>query len=486
MDKFNLASEVGMRLAVFNRSVKNQLKGRNIDSLSKKEQDAIYTKAARSARELTDFNQGGRATKAADAAIPYLNAATQGTRAAVEAFNKNPLSTSIRILQITAYTSTATISLAFGLINSFRDNEDEEIKGMTNSEIYLKTIAGVSEYDLENYFIIPTGNKNKDGNWEYYRVAKAQALSPFFNTAEHYSRKAISENLGGTYEGDIVKILRNTVEKNLIPVEFTPTGLFTRIPAVNAAFAMQGINLYTGNPLSWDRGRIPEELEGITDDRVEPMFKEIGKLMEESPVRLQGAVESFITTPNTNPYIATAYALGNLVTSDDTIEETYSNVKSDMGRALTSRMKKNTSPYNEIAKLEEKASSETLEAVRKHILLEDKVRDVVKDFKSKKIDLEEVNEKIKEIAGESPDERMRIKSWVKSEVKKRKLTPLVSSLKYERNKEVRAIIIARKYGDAFLNLKNLDEGEKNIFKEFKKENVIDKEVYNYYKKLYSN
>jgi hypothetical protein len=150
LDKFNLASEVGIRLAVFNRTVKNKLDGRKESSLPKDEMDHIYTQAVRAARELTDFNQGGRATKTADAFIPYLNAATQGTRAAVEATAKNPTDTAIRVLQLVSYSSGAIVMGSLGLISLLRDPEDEEMKDLKTGEIYLKTISGVSEYDLEN------------------------------------------------------------------------------------------------------------------------------------------------------------------------------------------------------------------------------------------------------------------------------------------------------------------------------------------------
>lgn len=458
-----------------------------MSDLKKSEQDAIYTKAARSARELSDFNQGGRTFKTGDIFIPYLNAATQGTRAGVEAFNERPLETSIRAMQLTAYTVASTISMSLGLISMMRGDDDEEddVKKMTNSEIYLKTLEFVSQYDLENYFIIPTGKKNKEGNWEYYRIAKAQTLTPFINTAEHYSRKSLSVFSGGSYKGDLGSIMKNTVEKNILPIELSPTSAVSGIPIVSASFAMEGIDAYTGNPLSWDRGEIPEQLEGITDDRVEPLFREIGLATNQAPIRLQKATESFITTPSTNPYIAGAYALGNLTTSNKTIETTYSNVKEDIKRALTGRMRKHTNPYNEFSKIKESVSGEILEAYKKHMTLEKKVRENVRKYKSEDISEEKLYSNLKELAGDSPDEIKRIISWGKSEAKKRKVLPLINSLKYERNKEARAFIIAEKYGDIFLDTKKLEGEERKVFLKLRKERVIDSEVYNYYKKMMS-
>ena len=486
MDKFNLASEVGIRLGVFNRTLKKELNGKDINDLPKEERDHLYTKAVRNARELTDFNQGGRATKAADAAIPYLNAATQGTRAAASSFNnpKRAGETSLRILQVTAYSTAATLGAAMSLINLYRDNEDEEIKSMNNGEIYLKTIQGVSQYDLENYYVIPKGSKDKNGNWGYFRVAKAQSLSPMINLTEHYMRSSIAKLSGGTYKGDPINILKNTVEKNIIPIELTPTGVGSRIPMVNATFAMQGIDLYTGNPLSWDKGEIPEQLEGMTDDRVESFYKEFGKFLGESPVRMKGAVESYITTPNTNPYISLAYSTGNLITSDKTASETYSKFGNDLIKTLSSRVSKTTSDYNSIAKLKEEASDEAVKAYEKHMMLEYGVRNIVKDFKTEKINKSEAYEELNKLVENSPEEANLVRKWVESEMNKKQINPLVSSLRYTRNKEVRAIILAEKYGDSFLEPKKLEDKEKKIFIQLKKNNVLDGETIKYYKNLF--
>jgi hypothetical protein len=486
MDKFNLASEVGIRLGVFNRTLKKELNGKDINDLPKEERDHLYTKAVRNARELTDFNQGGRATKAADAAIPYLNAATQGTRAATSSFNnpKRAAETSLRILQVTAYSTAATLGAAMSLINLYRDNEDEEIKSMNNGEIYLKTIQGVSQYDLENYYVIPKGSKDKNGDWGYFRVAKAQSLSPMINLTEHYMRSSIAKLSGGTYKGDPINILKNTIEKNIIPIELTPTGVGSRIPMVNATFAMQGIDLYTGNPLSWDKGEIPEQLEGMTDDRVESFYKEFGKFLGESPVRMKGAVESYITTPNTNPYISLAYSTGNLITSDKAASETYSKFGNDLIKTLSSRVSKTTSDYNSIAKLKEVASDEAVKAYEKHMMLEYGVRNIVKDFKTEKTNKSEAYEELNKLVKNSPEEANLVRKWVESEMNKKQINPLVSSLRYTRNKEVRAIILAEKYGDSFLEPKKLEDKEKKIFIQLKKNNVLDVETIKYYKNLF--
>ena len=486
LDKFNLASEVGIRMAVFNQSVKNQLKERgvkDISELDKQTQNDVYAHAVRSARELSDFNQGGKSAKALDAAIPYLNAAIQGTRAATNNIVHRPLETMVRLTQSVAMTVGVTVGAAMGAISYFRDDEDPEISGSTNADIYFKTLEGVSEYDLQNYFIIPLGYKDQKGEWRYVRVAKAQTISPILNSAEYYTRKKLAEISGTIYNQDLGETLKNTVENNIIPIKLNPLDAVTAVPMVNAAFAWNGYDAYTGNPLSWDKGKIPEELEGITDKRVEPMFQQIGQTMGVSPIRLQESIESYITTPSTNPYVGIAYSLGNLTLSTQSMDKVMEDLKYDMGKTLSNRFLKSTSEYNKVAKLEQQVSKETLEVYRKHILLEKEVRDKVRDLK---LNGGEVSKAAKEIADKHPDMKKDIYSWVKSEYKKEKFSPIVSSLRFEENKEVRALILAKKYGDLFTKKRSsMDDNEKRVYDELNKSKVLDKQTRYFYNKIVS-
>ena len=484
LDKFNLASEMGIRLAVFNKGVANRLKGRDMNDLSKEEQDMIYTQAVRSARELTDFSQGGRVTKALDAGLPYLNAATQGTRAAVNNLVDRPVETMARITQITAFTVGSTIGAAMGAIAYFRD--DEEDKEKTNSEVYFETLKGVSEYDLTNYFIIPLGQKDPDGNWKYLRIAKAQALSPILNTAEHYTRKTLAKNSGIEYKQDLNRTLRNTVDNNILPINLNPLEAATRVPLVDATFAWNGIDSYTGNPLSWDRGDIPSELEGIVDKRVEPLYKEMGETIGESPVRLQSVIESFITTPSTNPYIGVLYGIGNLTATNRTTKDIADDFGKDMVKAASSRLLKSASEYNEVSKMKERISKESLEIYRRHIITEDGVRTLIKDYKENK-DLDKTKEGVRKLAGDNPEMVKRIVSWVGSEAKKKKLEPLVASLKFQKNKEVRALLIAERFGDMLLkeNRGALTEQDRAMVNKLIDAKVFDSETIVFYKNIVS-
>lgn len=479
--RFNTASEFATRLAVFERSIANQLKKKgvkSIDALTDEKQTEVYTKAVRSARELTDFNQGGKATKALDAGMPYLNAATQGTRSAVENFKNDPWGTTSRILQITAGFSTLLMTFSFNMIGIGKDMEDEEIANMTDQEIYFETLKAVSPYDLRNYYIIPKGVKDAKGNWEYIRIAKAQALSPFINASEHFLRKFYSEAHGIEYKQDFGKELWETVNLNILPIGTDMKSTIGRVPLVDAYVASLGIDAYTGNPLDWKRGKIPPQLEGINSDRVEDFYKELGEVTDYSPIRMKAVIESFITTPSTNPYIGFSYMGADAIVGSEKKDMLESFKKTSMKRVL-----KSTSQYNQISKQLERVSGATVDAYRRHMVMEKEVRDVVRQVKQD-LNADPLEDILNKIYKDTPDMAEKAIKWAKSELEKEKVNPFVNSLKFERNKEVRAIILAEKFGNALL--KNEDaytDKEKAIVKELFDQKVIDAEVYNYYRKI---
>ena len=486
LDKFNLASEVGFRMAVFNKSINNQLKElgeTNINKLSKEQQDLIYTNAVKQARQLTDFNQGGRAVKALDAGLPYLNAAVQGTRAAASNLKQRPLETTSRIMQITGYSAAMVIGSSIAAIAAFRDDDDEEIKNKKTSEIYFETISAVSQYDLDNYFIIPLGIKDDRANWKYLRIAKSQALTPYLNASEHYIRKAIAEQSNIEYKQDLGETMMRTFETNISPLPLSIKQSAGRIPLFDATMALYGFDSYTGNPLSWDMGKIPEQLEGIVDDRVEPAYKELGKVAGQSPVRLQSAVESFITTPSTNPYIGLTYGLANTAVSLGDTESIVSDLK-NIGTQSMKRLIKSTSEYNEVAKAKERMSDEIIDVYRKHIEVEANVRKAVKTAKETG-DTEKALEKLNSIYKENPEMLDNIRKWYKSEVGKKRLLPLVSSLRFQEIKEVKAIILADYFGKKLMKSDpDFTEREQKVWDQLKQEKVIDKEVVQFYVNMF--
>jgi hypothetical protein len=483
--KANTASEIATRLAIFDRTIKKALREKGVDKiteLEKEEQEDIYVAAVQAAREITDFNQGGTVTKAWDAGIPYLNAATQGTRAAVKNTQERPAETTWRLFQMAGIMGSAMVYGAVMMVGFFRDEEEEDltVSELSDDEIYFETLKGISEYDLKNYFVFPTGTKNEKGDWEYWRMAKAQSLSPFLGISEHIMRAQISESAGIEYEQeDWVRKTFNTIDENLLPVSVNPLNTFGRIPAVDALVATMGIDGYTGNVLDWDRGKIPEQLEGRYNSNVEEFYKDIGNTMDWSPVRMKSAVESFITTPSTNPYVGLGYAAGELIAADQKAD-----ILKTFGSAAMRRMKKSTSEYNATAKLLDNINPATVEAYTRHLDTKDAVKKAVIEAKQTGNEgkLEEI---LLDILKEKPDLAENAVKWAKTEIEKQDFIPIINEMRFTTNKEVRAIIIAKVFGDALFETdeNKLTPREKKILKQLGEANVFDAEVAKYYKEI---
>ncbi|NRA77279.1 MAG: hypothetical protein HRU18_03640 [Pseudoalteromonas sp.] len=486
LDRFNLASEVGIRLAVFNKSVSNQLDGRDINKLSKPEADMIYSNAVRSARELTDFNQGGRVTKALGVAVPYINASVQGTRAAVTNFQDRPLETSVRLLQIGSATAASIISSALGAIALFRDDDDEDTKGLSNSEIYFKTLEGVSEYDLQNYFIVPLGYKDAKGQWRYLRIAKAHAASPIINMSEYYMRKSLAKTSNVKYDSDLSKILWKTTMDNVVPLSESP---MKRVPAYNASVAWLGYDAFTGNPLDWNKGKIPEQLEGYRKDNVEPLYQALGEATGESSARMQKAVESYVTTPSTNPYIGGAYILGNLTTSlikGDKYK--VPSVKEGLINPALKRLLKSTSEYNKIAKMTDRLSPEGLEAYKKSIDMEEDIKDIFKEANGDVNKAANLGAELSKSDKYSQADKLKIIKLTSTAISNSvspKASYFMNKIKYEGNKEVRALFLYDKFGDMLLksNERGLDKADKKLKMEILSSGALDAETILYYEEM---
>ena len=224
-------------MAVFNRSVKNQLKElgyTKIEDVKDQSQvDDIYTNAVASARGIMDFNQGGKITKDADAFIPYLNAATQGTRVMFDNFRERPFETTFRTAQTAGVFSGLAIGLSIAAFSWFGDDDDE----MTPTERYLYAKKGVSKYDQTNYFIIFTGQKTESGQYSYIRIAKPQQITPFFSMTDGIMTSFIKAKIGDESPTDAIDNVMFAFEKNISPLEFSVTGNITRNPVIKASLS---------------------------------------------------------------------------------------------------------------------------------------------------------------------------------------------------------------------------------------------------------
>ncbi|WP_185654155.1 hypothetical protein [Elizabethkingia meningoseptica] len=334
-------SETMFRVAVFDRSLQNQLKEYNklnntsyksVEELSNEDKNNIYYEAVASSRGLLDFNQGGTFTKSAEAVIPYLNAATQGTRVMVEAIKRNPISTAVRFIQAAGFPVLGMhlmMNFIMGLIRP-PEKEDEPV-----NKSYADFLDGISPAQKMNYWNIPVGWDKEENQWKVLRIAKAQQLTPISILFENAYEDYIRGTVGMTKRGSIRNTWKNFA--NALGDNIDPTHLASALedPSksqsyFDAAFKLIGSNpaskgltqYYTGydtfreQPLSFDIGKVSRKYEGADKANVEEFYKELGKALDDSPVRLKSLVESIITSPQTNPFVGIMYGGADAIVTD--------------------------------------------------------------------------------------------------------------------------------------------------------------------------
>lgn len=475
--KLQMYSEIGFRMAVFNRSVKNQLKElgyTKIEDVKYQSQvDDIYTNAVASARGIMDFNQGGKITKDADAFIPYLNAATQGTRVMFDNFRERPFETTFRTAQTAGVFSGLAIGLSVAAFSWFGDDDDE----MTPTERYLYAKKGVSKYDQTNYFIIFTGQKTESGQYSYIRIAKPQQITPFFSMTDGIMTSFIKAKIGDESPTDAIDNVMFAFEKNISPLEFSVTGNIARNPFLKSALSYStGYDFYRGEDLSYLRGKVPVPAEGFESKTVEDFYKKIGEESGMSPVRFKAAVESFITTPSTSPYVGFLYGGLDAMASDKEGKEVMEKLGKDLLKSTFNRVRKETTDFNR--RLENnKALKKKIEQVEiDNLKTKSLFKKYADAYTNKEMSVAEISKELEKVAQDNPFEAKRLKKMIKDKIKNKDVSPYVFEIKYAKSAESKALMLIDLFGDDLKDISKLEPEEKKLLFQMKKMGAINKEV----------
>lgn len=258
------SSEISVRLALMNRALKQMKKAGRTDM------EEMMDEATWIARNYLDFSQGGSVVKAADSAIPYLNAAIQGTRGVFRAAEKHPGQTAYKISQIAG--------LATGLYyaNYFKNKE---------------VLDQVPHRDKVNNWIIttPFPYKDKEGNkkWIYIRIPKDQSQRLIASVAENAAAKAIGE------EVDVDQVTQAAAD-------FVPVSPGALAPPLFKAWKGYELNkdFYRGEDI-WRGSR--EDIKAEEEyykNYTHDFFIKAGKKTGMSPERLKYALGQYFTSGN--------------------------------------------------------------------------------------------------------------------------------------------------------------------------------------------
>jgi hypothetical protein len=351
-------SEVAFRLSVYDK-VKNdsikEFKKENNREPNAQELDDIMWNAARESRETMDFSQGGDVAKNIDAVFPYFNAALQGIRRPIDFAKKDPVGFSSSVLQYTAMAASLAAGSFAMLIKAVRDDEDDDKEA--NKKI-IEALNSLSEYEKANYHVIFTGNKNNDGEYEYYRVKKLPVLSVISTVAEQLIYKAFFNTEGVDYDVDSEAMMEAVSKSNPLPV--TVQEVAAKNPVASGLVSYwANKDTFTGDKIFREPNnkKIIPEAEGMFDDRVAQIYKDLAPGFGLSPARTKVMVEKVITSGNTNPTIPLIYsAYDGIFNNNDGLGEEVKGAMSSVGDAFGKKLvrytDKNVIRYKEQDKME--------------------------------------------------------------------------------------------------------------------------------------
>jgi hypothetical protein len=247
-------------------------------------------------------------------------------------------------------------------------------------------MQGVSEETRSKYYLIPTKKRDENGNRIAYKIAKDQFLIPYTNIVETLIENKIRTRAGYKEipsEKISKRLMKDIFEFNLSAKSMKDVPLFKAGVAWYA-----GYDLYRNKPL--DKYAKSEALEGINNPQVEEFYKQLGMQFKISPIRTKSAIESIITSPQSNPYLATGYEVMDYSFTDKSMEHLGSGVKEMLLKGLKNRTTTKSTEWTRTENLVKDSKDQQLDAMLK----EEAIRKLFKD-KAEAIFDEEITDKAK-------------------------------------------------------------------------------------------
>jgi hypothetical protein len=426
-------SEIAFRLSVYRRQIKElskEFKKENGSDPQGVDLENIRGRAAAKARSIIDFNQGGTVTKSAEAALPYISAATQGARVAAD-YMTNPKS--IKDF-MTKSAQAAGFVAGITLYNLSYGEEDWE---------------NVPDWEKLRYFIFLLPWKDKDGNREYLRLAKTQQAIPLFNIVEHTTESLIRESRGTDTEASYQMREDRMVEslKEFMPVN--PSDVASRNPLISSAASyITNYDLYKDRPVTRDFNKVLPYYEGANDPRIEEFYKAIGRETGMSPARGKAAIEKIITSPTTNPLVGLAYAAGESIVADKDAEKQLQKFAKKTFEGVSRKFYRSTYPEWKSFKEKEIVEFYKLENATEKRRINKELKDIATGyFLDDKKTQDEKRGKVREVIDKvDPEDKKSYVNRFKAYVKGDGLPYDYFNISFEEDAEIQARLFRIKFG----------------------------------------
>jgi hypothetical protein len=439
-------SEVATRLAVYDKTKKNLIaefkKENGVDPTTEQLDDMMW-EAAREARELIDFNQGGSWAKEADVIMPYLNASLQGFRKPIEYAKNNPAAFALSYVQFAGMAAgVATMSIAYAMSAFGGDDEEEKKKKVR------KALDSISEHEKAMYHIIFTGKIDKDGELEYFRIKKL----PVASIATTWAEQIMYRHLLGAEFDDAT--FEESISKS-IPLSISD--IQSKNPVVAGLLTYYyDEDTFTGEKVS--KGPRDKEIlataEGINDPNVEGFYKVIAPVFGLSPIRSKAALEKIITNQSTNPTINAFYAAMNgIFDGNTTFAKEFmtagTKMKESAGKKLIRYTNESVIKYKKIDASEKERLVINTDVYLKDSEMKAKIKETYKDGKTLTVgQLQDMVEKNFE-----PRDHERYIQKYYTYTQTINTNPVLLDIIYEKDPSIQALLINDTYGS------NLDREE---------------------------
>jgi len=439
-------SEVATRLAVYDKTKKNliaEFKKENGVDPTTEQLDNMMWEAAREARELIDFNQGGSWAKEVDVVMPYLNASLQGFRKPIEYAKNNPAAFALSYVQFAGMAaSVATMSIAYAMSAFGGDDEEEKKKKVR------KALDSISEHEKATYHIIFTGKIDKDGELEYFRIKKL----PVASIATTWAEQIMYRHLLGAEFDDAT--FEESISKS-IPLSISD--IQSKNPVVAGLLTYYyNEDTFTGEKIF--RGSKDKEIlataEGINDPNVEGFYKVIAPVFGLSPIRSKAALEKIITNQSTNPTINAFYAAMNgIFDGNTTFAKEFmtagTKMKEAAGKKLIRYTNESVIKYKKIDASEKERLVINTDVYLKDSEMKAKIKETYKDGKTLTVgQLQDMVEKNFE-----PRDHERYIQKYYTYTQTINTNPVLLDIIYEKDPSIQALLINDTYGS------NLDREE---------------------------
>jgi len=276
MGYFGETSEIMTRLAIRDRVIRNRAKEKGISFEQANKDKDITREATFAARDYMDFGQGGGVAKALDNALPYLNAAIQGTRGMLRSFKPGSgtaLSSTYKQAQFAALIAGTTIAF------------------WKMSPLTMENLEG--NIDTQNNLTIPLGDEfgfEDERGQKRYPYLKIP-LDPGQKFFKKFYEESTNKWLGKEVDAEEVA----TSLSELLPVQWNtlpPTLSGTLGYMTNKDFWLnEDIWKKTDKPFSY-----PQSKEEYIPGRTPQIYRDIGEATGLSPERTRYAIEELTTS----------------------------------------------------------------------------------------------------------------------------------------------------------------------------------------------